>query len=596
MDNLTRKRENGLKNYGVGCYRRLTKMFPVTLFTILLLVTDALLIQREISIEGWLSGSFWQGSFATLLLVSLIPALIPYQRLRQAVIGIEGIFLSLLFVYEYHLLTEWDTLISNSVMLHYESIAKSQEINPGFLFSGISLRSWLLGSLYPIGYALLLILARFLYCHRSRLRTQIQTLKSWRWVLLIPALPFFVLHLTLQYPFYYEPEITPYNQLSMVERFWVGTGRAIRERGSIEELVATFRSIPLETETTTEARPLHNVVVIMGESLRRQDMHCYGYPLENTPRIDDWVTSGQMILYDDVVSCAPNTNLSIQSILTYHTKDKPNKDWIHYPTLPLAFSDAGYFSYWNSNQEKSGGWVENITPVAATSDSIFYTVVRSSFLWRWGETENTYDERVLPYLLSYEEMGRNVFEVVHLMGSHPHFRDRYPDSFQRFSADDIREPLNNRQKRISAEYMNSIYYNDSVVGAIVERYAEQSSLIVYLSDHGITRYDDPTSPDLCAHNNDPSALQIPFMVYMSRKFEADNPDIAEKVRLAAHKPFMTDLFTHSLVGLMGIKNRYTRPEWELWSSLYNDRRKRIIKAWDRSTIIPFKYLEGAPQK
>ena len=46
------------------------------------------------------------------------------------------------------------------------------------------------------------------------------------------------------------------------------------------------------------------VVVVLGESMRRNYMHCYGYPLENTPKQDSLVKTGDLVLFSDAISSA----------------------------------------------------------------------------------------------------------------------------------------------------------------------------------------------------------------------------------------------------------------------------------------------------
>ena len=103
--------------------------------------------------------------------------------------------------------------------------------------------------------------------------------------------------------------------------------------------------------------------------------------------------------------------------------------------------------------------------------------------------------------------------------------------------------------------------------------------MIYFSDHAISRYDNPKAPTQAAHGVCESALQIPFMVYMSDQFADENPDILLAVQRARYKPFMTDLFTSSLMGLMGIESNYTIPRLQLWSLSYDATRPRRIKGF-----------------
>lgn len=576
---------NDLRSYCCDVWKRIRKAGPFSMFFFLLLLTDQILFQSQTAIkEGWLL-HFLCGVISTLGLLILLPSLFSNKWIRRFLLFLEVAILSFLFIYEYHLLTVCDTPITNSVMLHYQD-PNISEIDPRMLFSGITMRSWLIGGFFPIIYGLIVFNFRKLVFFLSWINRTIGI----RTILILFLFALFIVSFNKRSELYIITEETPYDKLNMPERFAVATKRALRESKSLEDGVRCLCSHPLGTKPMAIQRKPHNVVLILGESLRRQDMHCYGYPLENTPRLDSLNRTGRMTIYDDVVACGPNTNSSLQSALTYHRTEGGEGEWNDYPTLPLAFSDAGYYSYWNSNQEKSGLFIQIVSTIASTSDSVFYTSIQSTSSWIWDNKKQPYDEDVLPHLIDCEKVQKNLFEVVHLNGSHPFFAERYPSHFSKFKPDDIKEShLNNLAKIRSAEYMNSVYYNDFVIGEIIKRYEKGASIIIYLSDHGISRYDCSGNPSFLGHNNDKSSLQIPFIIYMSEQFMSENPDIVQAVREAQHKPFMSDLLTHSLVGLMGIRNQYSNPEWELWSPEYDVQRKRRIAAWGKETVFEPKY-------
>ena len=357
-----------------------------------------------------------------------------------------------------------------------------------------------------------------------------------------------------------------------------------------------WKNTPTNVRLMPQRQP-HNVVVIIGESLRRLDMHCYGYPLENTPHLDSLVQAGSLVLYDDVVCPQPNTLTSLRRVLTIRGEDE-QAPWDATTTLPITFSSAGYKTYWCSNQEMAGDWIEEVSLIASTADSSYYTEgsTSSSFHWKAGRVK--YDELLLPHLTDYRQTtspSGHLLVMTHLMGNHADFTDRYPhDRFGHFTAKDVKqlEPhLSSGEAQNSAEYMNSILYNDYIVSEIIRYYSQSSSIVIYFSDHGISRYDNPKAPTQAAHGVCESALQIPFMVYMSDQFAAENPDILLAVQRARYKPFMTDLFTSSLMGLMGIESNYTIPRLQLWSLSYDATRPRCIKGFGTEVTFSPKHLD-----
>lgn len=113
--------------------------------------------------------------------------------------------------------------------------------------------------------------------------------------------------------------------------FWNSLGFYL-DYASIKESRDRMRDIFIEGVQYNPLFQPHNLVIIIGETLRRDYMHCYGYPLENTPRIDSLLNSGQMAKFDDVVSPAPGTIESLTKIMTMKTLDTHGQ-WHEYPSL-----------------------------------------------------------------------------------------------------------------------------------------------------------------------------------------------------------------------------------------------------------------------
>lgn len=286
----------------------------------------------------------------------------------------------------------------------------------------------------------------------------------------------------------------------------------------------------------------------------------------------------------------------MKSVLTYNQMES-NKEWYNYPTLPSVFKSAGYVTYWCSNQQQKGFYVQNLSAIALTCDIVNYLrlATDSGEEGKAWEDNNAFDGDLLPKLKDYTQVGANLFEVVHLMGSHPIFSKRYPANFQHFFADDIDEPnLDDQKRKKTSEYMNSILYNDYVIKRIIDRYKETSSLVIYFSDHALVRYDNPDQPDFFEHGTIPVAAEIPFMIYMSPKFKLENEDVYEAVLYSVNKPIMSDILSNSLVSLLGIKTNLTNSKFDFWSSFYDESRQRLLRSWndqDSVLIPPLEYVK-----
>lgn len=322
-----------------------------------------------------------------------------------------------------------------------------------------------------------------------------------------------------------------------------------------------------------------NVVVVIGETLRRNQMHCYGHPLPNTPGLDSLVAAGDLTLFSDVVSPGTSTIESLTHVLTLKQVDDANP-WYTYPALPYILSRAGYHTRWVSNQESTGAIVQPLNSLAALSDYVKYVHARSIDGDR-DEQAADYDIDVVPQLQALCPGERKMVQFVHLEGSHPLYSKRFPKSYARFTPVEMPQHLTGEQKQVLSDYINSVYYNDYVVTQIIRRYASTPSLVIYFSDHGEVLYDDPEHPDFAGHSRTKPCAEVPFMVYISPALRAQAPQLVNLMQSAKDRRIMNDLFTNSLVALLGIKTKYSDPRLEFFGEGYDASRPRVLRGWGK---------------
>lgn len=333
-----------------------------------------------------------------------------------------------------------------------------------------------------------------------------------------------------------------------------------------------------------------NVVLILGESTRAASMHCYGYALPTTPQLDQLHAQKELAVFTDAVSPSNATIASTQAVLTFYTNEQDKARWHEFPDLVSVMKHGGFTTAWVTNQECSGGpWsVQQLFGSAAdtlTGNPYRLHQTNDMFL----SDSLFYDERLLPHLLTVEQLSPRhrrpggLFSVVHLMGSHAGYANRYPASFARFTAKDIPGSLSSSRKEKIAAYDNSVLYNDRVVSDIIKHYSHSRSIVIYVSDHGETLFDDPAHPDFAGHagNTLPeNVVRVPFLVYMSPSLRREVPKLWEQILRAQGEPVMTDLLPNTLVAMLGIQTPYTRPELDLFSPRYNANRRRTVIAVD----------------
>lgn len=382
----------------------------------------------------------------------------------------------------------------------------------------------------------------------------------------------------------FKDGIVLYENSSSWERLAIGSYLYMDDISS-DDISKPFREKGIEGLSLSKNFDNLNIVLVIGESLSRGYLSTYGYPLKNTPKIDSLIQNGEIILFSDVVSPAPNTLESLREVLTLHNYESKDP-WYTYPPLPLLFSMSEYWVQWSSNQEKSGK-NNAIMQIASTSDSTYF-INSIAGAYMMNPKKKSYDGDLLEHLINtndekwseikHKSNKKNLFQVVHLMGSHTKYAARFPKEFAKFiRGGEFLNHLNNRELQIILDYINSVYYNDYIISSIIEKYKNENTILVYFSDHGQVMFDNPQDPTKFGHGLTKEAISVPFMIYASEKFRTENPDIYQNIIKAKDRRIMLDIFAMSFANLMGIKSKWYQEEFDMFSDNYNNDRVRKVK-------------------
>ena len=335
---------------------------------------------------------------------------------------------------------------------------------------------------------------------------------------------------------------------------------------AVENAIAYHRladSIDTKIDLTENKSEIKNIVFILGESTNRNHMHLYGYYLPNTPYLDTLQAKGEIVAYSDVISPHSTTVEVLSELFTFcdYESDKP---WYEYHNLIDVMNAAGYKTHWLSNQESSGMW-GNVAQLYANRSSMHrFTRLRDSL-----EDSGILDEELFPLLdeaLAEASSDKN-FYVLHLMGGHGLYYNRYPYSFHKFKAEDIKLQIGERFRDIVAQYDNAIYYNDYVVSEIINRFRDKEALVIYVPDHGEAVYDEGGS--IAGHleeNPDRHMIEIPVIFWASKKFRDKYAEKWEAIEEAADRPYRTDDLIHTIMELADVQTE----EWNAEKSVIND--------------------------
>ena len=317
----------------------------------------------------------------------------------------------------------------------------------------------------------------------------------------------------------------------------------------IRELQARKRPLPYP-ETLESTRAAKRMVVVIGESVSREHLSLYGYPLPTSPRMDS--IRNDLYVFDDAVASSSSTAENMPRLLTFMTDEPGGKEWYEYPSLLQIFRQLGYRTYWLSNQEYSGQWSNLSSILSADADILRYVGSMDSddhYLYR-------YDDALMPEWMTALEAGDSLqLTFLHLMGSHFQYYRRFPQDRSHFSADDVlgtlpRKWLDPEKAKAVANYDNSIFYTDSILSVVLDgvRGMKEPAVMVYLSDHGEDVYDDRDY-----RGRDPKFVSVPFVVYLNDAYLRENPDIVADIEAARTRAFSTSELPQMLMHLSGTR-------------------------------------------
>ena len=391
-------------------------------------------------------------------------------------------------------------------------------------------------------------------------------------------------------------ENQPYS--TSIDRFYWTTYAVLRDRQDLSKHLLEMKSpehFKGLTHQPTLGVPL-KVVVILGESARADLMSAYGYERPTTPWLDSISKNSEdVVLFNDVCSSGSNTITSSQRIFTFWN-NTPNKAWYDYPDLTNVLAHSGYYTQWITQQNPQNMYsIERL--FANSAHKLYKTHVYTS-LYKIKDSSLSamaYDEALLPALHRYDSQSldkvikKNVFTVVHLMGSHQNYSARYPPAFDFFKAKDMEECSTEDAKRQKATYLNSLRYTDHLLEKMIKHYSSQRALVFYFSDHG-EMVDEPEERGFFGHGGDVNhpSVDVPFFVYASPQLRKEHPELWERIKKAQFRPISTAWFTNSLTSLLGIHTKYNDERYNFFSDKFTNPTRIAVQGDERHTVPPLK--------
>lgn len=329
-------------------------------------------------------------------------------------------------------------------------------------------------------------------------------------------------------------------------------GLCISETNKIDRYAQTSEGFTFEA--THQPLPQHQreiYVMIIGEASRAASWQLYGYHRDTNPELSKMQG---IALFRNVLTQSNTTHKSVPMILSsIHTSQ--HDEIYRRKGLPQLFNEAGFTTYFISNQSPQGAMIDNL---ALDSQHVVYI------------DSPRYDMQMVDAVRKAlkEDHSDKILFILHSYGSHFSYHQRYPRRYATFLPDDD-VAINPRHiDEIRNAYDNSIVYTDHVIAEMIRTLAstEACTALFYCADHGEDLYDKcderflHASPTVTYYQ-----LHVASLAWFSPEYGRLFP---EKVR-AAHEncfaPATSYSVFHTVADMASITSPYCNEQASLLS-------------------------------
>ncbi|MCQ2347882.1 MAG: phosphoethanolamine transferase [Paludibacteraceae bacterium] len=327
---------------------------------------------------------------------------------------------------------------------------------------------------------------------------------------------------------------------------YIATAQYRQEQAYIQELNKQLETFDFGITPQNDTIEEHYIVII-GEAARYDHFHFNGYARATSPYLD---TIPNVFSMSHWYSQANLTRNAVSLMVTRADLDNRERAFQE-KSIVEAFAEAGYQTAWLSCQTL----MDFEKRIAQTTDFQYEQVA--------GLSAEVALDSILPYqagLLFANHPARKTFFLLHPMGSHLKYDQRYSAEYERFtpavtSSDGYAVLSVENKSRIINAYDNTILYTDYVIGRSINLLRQQSGCcaLIYVSDHGENLFDD--GRNLSVHGSYEGTIyeaHVPCFVWVNDAYRATYPDKVAALQANLHTPVSHDVLFYSLADMADI--------------------------------------------
>lgn len=304
-----------------------------------------------------------------------------------------------------------------------------------------------------------------------------------------------------------------------------------------------------------------HLVLVIGESVRPDHLGIYGYGRDTTPGLS--ALRDELLLFHDVASTAHWTGVAVPGIVGRPFGDHGRA------SVVSTLREGGYHAAWLSNQENSDLISDADVADFARGDYDFHLRMDAALL--------------PPFEALLRQAGPRQFIVLHMIGSHFPYEERYDAQARRFTPTLADAGVNGWPgPGHKAEAINS--YDNTLV--VLDRFLMRTiaalradptpALLVFTSDHGENLFDDERQRFMHALT-DPSKADttVPLFFWANEAYRRRWPEALAPLRVHSKAPISHPDLMPTLLDLAGVDANGIAPAESLRSPDWRPRPRRL---------------------
>lgn len=374
-------------------------------------------------------------------------------------------------------------------------------------------------------------------------------------------------------------------QISFAVGFWMDSlyspvcNSILYQANAVQRVIESLQNWDLDKVSeantnihiTKEPQDSLTVVYVIGESHNKYHSSLYGYCLPTDPKMKALHSDSSLFVFNNIITGYAATCETYPRLLSTHDI-AGNAPLYDAPLLPAIMKKAGFTSEYFNNQS-----LITAKGFDFSANFLFSNQKIRQQCYSVCNDELCSNESLLPIKFRVGT-DKKTFTTYHLNAQHVPAKN-YIDTIFRPSDYQAITSYTPKERACVADYDNSSYQVDKLLGEIVNQIKDRNAILVYVSDHGERFYDynhmfgrplTQITPDIAKF-----IMEVPLYIYVSDKYKAKYPDRVAKLRASVHKPIYNTDIAHTIIDLAGIQTDAYKPELSLLTpGIY--RKERIM--------------------